>query len=333
MSIVSSELVWRKPLEVSDSATNGGRMSSIAAISNVKNNIFPDVPQSERTAGSTKYRKMFIHVANDLSLSLIAPKVFVAAPTPGDDRVLIFPGTQTNMQSAITGSEQLYGAGTLNTNASLGATTCSVLVEAAADAIFKSGMMVRISNKPTVDAAGDEQYLTLSSDASYVGNVATLTFTATPLAYNFLAASPTYVSSCIEPSTVAPSISGWSETSGSGVYDETTYPVQLNSISTIQQTWTLLFTSASTFNISGDTLGLIGTGTIGSNSLPNHAAFGRPYFTLLSAGFSGTWANGNSIVFTTVPASIPVWYKRVTPPGAVSLSGNKIVVGVDGESA
>ena len=77
MSIVAAELIWRKPLEVSDAGSNGGRMGSAVATGGVKNNVWPDVPQAERAAGSIKYRKTFIHVANDADLALIDPKVFV----------------------------------------------------------------------------------------------------------------------------------------------------------------------------------------------------------------------------------------------------------------
>jgi hypothetical protein len=121
MSIASGELIWRRPAEVSDQTTNGGRMTPTAIPSGVKNNVFPNVPQAERMAGSTKYRKVFIHVVNDEGLALLAPKIYVAAPTKGDDRVTIFAGTYTNTQSGITGTEQQYGSGTLNTNVSQGA--------------------------------------------------------------------------------------------------------------------------------------------------------------------------------------------------------------------
>lgn len=333
MSIVSTELIWRKPTEVSNTAGNGGRMTPTIAVSGVKNNILPDVPQAERTAGSTKYRKVFIHVANDSDLTLIAPKIFAMQPTPGDDRVLLFPGTQIDTQASITGTEQLYGAGTLNTNASIAATGCDVLVEAAADAIFKSGMTVRITDKQTIDGDGNEQYLVLSADATYAGNVATLAFTTTPLAYAFSTASPTYVSSCIVPGDIHATVSNWVETSGSGTYNEGTYPVLTDSIGSIEQTWTLAFTNATTYTITGNSVGLLsGSGTIGSNYAPVNASYSKPYFTIPAAAWGGTWANGNTIVFQTHPAAVPVWYKQIIPALAASLSGNKIIVGIDGES-
>ena len=153
MSIIANELVWRKPAEVSDAGSNGGRMAFASINSAVKNNIFPDVPQSERTAGSTKYRKIFIHVANDADLALVAPKVFVETRTPGDDNVTFIAGTQRDTQSAITGSETKFGAGVLNANVSGGTNTITVLVEDAANDIFPNGSTIRISDKTSINGA------------------------------------------------------------------------------------------------------------------------------------------------------------------------------------
>ena len=332
MSIVSSELVWRRPAEASNLTTNGGRMTATSIPSGIKNNLFPNVPHAERVGGSTKYRKAFIHVANDESLALIAPKVYVMAPTPGDDRVTIFAGTHTNTQSGITGSEQQYGAGTLNANASLSATTCQVLVENAADAIFKSGMTVRISDRQTIDGIGNEQFLVLSAEPTYAGNVATLTFTTTPLAYNFLTATPTYVSSVLTHADAAASVADYSLTSAAGTFDSVGQPVQPHGIGSIEQLWTLTFSSSTTFTASGDTVGAVGTGNTSTNFVPANPAFSKPYFTVPAAAFGGTYANGDTVQFRTHPASIPIWYKQVVPAGANSLSANKVVVGVDGES-
>lgn len=332
MSIVSSELVWRKPAEVSTLSTNGGRITATPIISAVKNNLFPNVPQAERTAGSVTHRKAFIHIANDESLALISPKVFVMAPTPGDDRVLIFAGSFTDTQAGITGTEQLYGAGMLNTTALLNDTTMAVLVESAADAIFKSGMTVRISDRQTVDGIGNEQFVILSADATYVGNVATLTFTTTPLAYNFQTAAPTYVSSVYTPADIQASVTDWLLTSALGTFNTTTHPVKAHGVGAIEQLWTLTFNSSTGFVASGDTVGSVGAGTIGTNFVPANPAFSKPYFTLPWAGFGGTYANGNTIQFRTHPAAIPIWYRRIIPAGANSLSANKVTVGVDGES-
>lgn len=331
MSIIASELVWRKAAEVSDAGTNGGRMTALAqAITTaVKNNIFPDVSQAERTAGSTKWRKVFVHVANDADLTLVAPKVFVESRTPGDDNVTFIAGTQRNTQSNITGAEQRYGSGQLNANVSAAATTITVAVEDAALTMFVHAMKIRISDKENINASGNEEYAVIDT-VSYNGNIATLGLTAGIT--NGYSAASTKVSSVYEPGDVACVVANWTE-SGSGTYNEATYPVVCDSISTIEQDWTITFTSATAFTISGDVLGQVGTGNVGSDAAPSNSNFSKPYFTLRSAGWGGTWTLGNTITFRTSPAAIPLWYRRVVPAGANSLSGNSVIVAVDGESA
>lgn len=329
MSILAAELVWRLPAEVSDAGTNGGRMTGTGITSGVKNNIFPDVPQAERTAGSTKYRKVFIHVANDADLTLVAPKVFVETRTPGDDNVTFIAGGQRDTQSSITGSEVRYGSGVLNANVSAAAGSITVLVEDAGNNIFPTSCTIRISDKADINASGNEEYHTVTN-CSYVGNVATLTLTGT-LA-NGYSASTTKVASVYLPADCATAIANWVKTSA-GTYDNATYPPLGDSISTVEQDWTITFTSATAFNISGDVLGAVGTGNTSSDAAPINSTFSKPYFTLRSVGFGGTWSPGDTITFKTSPAAIPIWYRRVVPAGANSLSGNSVIVAVDGESA
>ena len=333
MSISANELIWRKPANNSDTGTNGGRMTSVAIPSNVKNNIWPDVPQAERVAGSTKYRKAFIHIANDDDLALVQARVFIETNTPGDDCVTIFPATFTDTQSAITGTERLYGCGRLNANASLGATTITVLTEGAAFSYFRAGDKVRISDKATVDAiSGNEQVVTVApAGVSYVGSVATLQIVE-PLSYSFLAAS-TRVSSMIDYGDVVGVVAGFSKVSSLGTCDTTNNPITVDSIAGVEQNWTITFTSATNFNCIGDTLGLVGTGNVASSFQPTNANFSKPYFVIPTAFWGGTWSAGDTVTFVTHPAAIPVWYKRVIPAGASSLTGNKVIVGVDGESA
>jgi len=333
MSILSSEMIWRQPQERSDAGSNGGRLTAVESVTGVKNNIWPDVPQSERTAGSTKYRKVFIHIANDDDLTLIRSRVFIETFTPGDDSVTIFPGTQTDTESSITGSEQQYGCGDLNADVLAAVTAVDVMTEDSALDYFKDGMLVRISDKDDVDdATGNEEYVTLTADATYVGDVATLAFT--PALANAYAAADTRVSSVMEEGDIAAAYGSFVvTTAGDGDYDDTTYPILVDHISGIEQSWTLTFTSSTAFDLVGDTLGAVGSGNTSSTLQPNNADYSKPYFTMDAAGYSGTYASGDTITFTTSPCAIPVWYKRIVPAGASSLSGDSVIVGIDGESA
>ena len=179
MPIQSNELRFYKAVTVNDTTSNGGRLSAVEIPDGVKNNVWPDVPQGERLAGSIKLRKVFIKVANDADITLIDPRVFVETPTPGDDRVLIFPGTQTDTQGDLTGSERLYGSGWLDADVSAGTTSLDVNCEAATDTIFQDGDLVRISDKNGVDdASGNVEFVRLADPGgvAWNGDKATLTF-------------------------------------------------------------------------------------------------------------------------------------------------------------
>lgn len=330
MSIQSSEIIWRRSAVVGDGGTNGGRMTATPIVTGVKNNIFPDVPQSERAAGSTKYRKVFIHIANDADLALVAPKIYVESRTPGDDSVTLIPGTQRNVQSGITGSEQKYGAGVLNATVSSGVGSIVVAVEDAADNLFPNGMVIRISDRASINAAGNEEFVVVSSN-SYSGNLCTIGFS--PNLGNGYTNTVTKVASVYEPGDIATSTTGWVLTSAAGTYNTGTYPIVGDSIGTIDQDWTVTFTSPTAFTIAGDTVGAVGSYNTSGDSSPVNADYSKPYFTLKALGFGGTWVSGNTITFTTHPAAVPVWYKRVVPVAANSISGNSVIVGIDGESA
>ena len=332
MPIISNEFIFRKPAIVNDSASNGGRMSAVALVDSVKNNVWPDVPQSERTAGSTKYRKLFCHVANDDDLILQSVRAFLEKHSPGDDSVTIFAGTFEDTQADLTGSERAYGTGQLDATVLAAVTTIDVITEGAALDLFQNGDTVRISDKEGVAGAGNEEYVTLNAATTYAGDVATLTF-AEPLA-NGYAAAATRVASVIDLPDVAASVSGWAESAaGSGTYDEAGSPLALDHIGSVSQLWTITFTGATTFDVTGDQVGSVGSGSTGADFAPNNPDHAKPYFTLLLAGWAGVWANLDTVTFRTDPAGFAVWEKRVIPPGAASLAGNEVTLGVDGASA
>jgi len=312
MSIIDTELIWRKSATNDDTASNGGRMTATEAVSGTKNNIWPDVPQSERTAGSTKYRKIHIHVANDDDFELIQARVFVETYTPGDDVVMIGEGTHTDVQSAVP--SDWYGGGQLDSDVSSGTTIdVAVDVDTAGNAstldLFRVGDFIRISDKTDVDdSGGNEQWMEITTPApSYASDVVTLNLVET-IAHSFTAVS-TRVSSVIDSGDISGSYDTFVvTTAGDGDYDDTTYPILPDHIGGVE----------------GDT---------SADLTITNTDYTKPYFFLDADGWTGTWANLDTLTFTTHPASIPIWYKRIVPAGASSLSGNKVIVAVDGQSA
>ena len=335
MPITSSQLKFYRAQINADGASNGGLLTNLLLIDNAKNNLFPDVPQSERVAGSTKYRKAFIKVDSLDNSPLLDPKVFIETPSPGNDVVSIFPGTETDTEALLAGSERLYGAGFLTANVSAGVTSFTVQTEGAAYVHFQSGDTVRLSDKTSViDSTHAEEYLTIATNGvSWSGSLATLTVT-TPVLNSYTSPATTKVSSCMTTvSQLQATVDSISDTAANGNTDIVYKPTVLNN-SAISQTWTLTFNSATAYTCTGNTLGLLaGSALISTTYAPANPGFsGYSYFSIPAAFFTGTFTAGDTITFKTHPAVIPIWYKRVVPPNCASLAGNKVVVGIDGES-
>ncbi|MBF0629545.1 MAG: hypothetical protein HQL89_00975 [Magnetococcales bacterium] len=340
MAITQPELVFYKPTAINNTGSNGGRMYTQAIALAAMNNVWPNVSQAERAAGLVTWRKVFFKVDNASNLSLIGPKIWVSKPTPGDDRVLIFPGTQTDTQATKI-ETRFYGCGFLDANVSAGAGSVDVNVEDPTDVIFQPGDLVCISNKTSVnDPSGTVQFVTVDT-VSWNGNKATLTFAiGEELLDGYTTAQGTTVASVHTPADIATSWEAWGGSTVAGTWNgtspatpPTTIVPVLDNIGTIYQTWTLTFTDATNFTCTGDTVGGVAGGTIGSTFAPNNPAFSRPYFTLPVTGWGGTWAATEVLTFRTIPAAVPMWWKRIVPAGAASTAADEVVVSFSGASA
>lgn len=333
MTIIATEMQAYKSQVVTNDNTNGGRMSIIQIISGVLQNVFPHVFSTERGIGSTLRRKLFFKVANDADETLSNAGICLDGPTNGDDRVYFHVGTQRDTQADITGSERKYGAGLTTVLASAGASTLVVDVEdASLVGVFLDTDTIRVTDKATPDAGtGNEEEHTISGAPSVSGTEVTITIAGT-LANTYAIGAK--VSSKYVPGDLECEVDNWVETSaGDGTYDESANPVACDNIGTIEQTWTLTFTDAINFTIVGDVVGSVGSGSTAADFAPDNSDFSKPYFTLASAGWAGTWAANDTIVFQTHPAAVPIWETRVVPAGAASMANNSVTAIFSGESA
>ena len=329
--IILSELQFYKSQVFDDTAANGGLMSDNVLIDGAVNNTFPNALQQELLDGVTKYRKIFAKVANDDDDTLLSTRFWLDIITPADDWFCFFPATQRNTQGDITGSERIYGCAALTSDASGSTIVCEV-EDASLTGIIQDGDLLRITDKlnPNV-SIGNEEFVTVSGAPSVSGTELTITIVET-LANTYLVADVTRVMSVYEHGDIETTTDNWAETSGSGTYDESTFPVVMDNIGTIEQIWTITFADANSFTVSGDTVGPVASGNISANYEPQNAAWSKPYFTLAYLGFGGTWAAGDTIVFQTHPASPPLFEKRVIPAACSSLSGDKTVLVWRGEA-
>jgi hypothetical protein len=248
---------------------------------------------------------------------LVAPLVFVGAATAGADIVNFIAATQTNTQSTVTGTERNYGAGSLAAAVSAGATSLTVTTEEGSTRpIFVNSDKIRISNGTTTDIVD-----LAAVGVSYVGLVATLTLLSGQSLVNAYSAGAV-VSSIYALGNVSAATTGYTITSAAGTFNSATYPIAPSSIGSVQQTWTLAFTSATAFTITGDTEGSVGSGVITSNFAPTNPGFTSPYFTLDYRAFGGTWASGDTLQFTTAPCAIPVFVSQRVPAGTAATPAN-----------
>jgi len=329
MSIIASELKWYKSTTITNTTANGGKMSNNLVVDGVKNNIFPDVSQAERLSGITRYRKIFAKLTNAANETLTNPGFHLTQFTPAQDRVELFAGTHVDTQADITGSERMYGAGSLTSLITAGAIEVVVTIEDSTQTIFEAtGNDIYIG-----DGTNSEYHTNVA--AAQVGDQVTLTLDTGIMVANNYAVVDTFVASVIYGTLteLLPTFDAVSVTSAGGSYDDTTHPVEGSNIGTIEETFTLTFTTATAFDCTDAAAASMGSGNTSSDFAPTNTAFSVPYFTLRSAGFSGTFLAGDIVTITTHPASKGIWCKQTVPAGTNSFSGDNFIVRFGGESA
>lgn len=336
MPILDNEIVWRPAALISDvmPTQNGGRMHFSQLVSGVKNNLFPDVSQSERLAGAVKWRKAFIHVNSAQDTALLNARLFLDALTPAGDFVTFHPGTQTDTEDQVT--SRPYGIGTLHADVVGGASQIQVACENnsqyASLQPFRPGDLVRISDRPSTGDTGNEEWGRLNN-LVYGPDFATLDL-ATPLANSYATAN-TLVSTVYEQASVAAAGSHFALSSGTGTFDSATVGnFVAHNKGGIDEHWTLSFDSDSSFTVSGLVVGgLPEGGSTSADYMPMNPLTGTPYFTLKTSAWAGTFQSGDQVTFDTAPAALPLWYWRQVPAGTFSLANDFCSLAIHGESA
>ena len=99
------------------------------------------------------------------------------------------------------------------------------------------------------------------------------------------------------------------------------YPITTTNRGAITERWALIFTNSTTFNVVGESVGVIGTGNTATDCSPINPATGAPYFTLPALGWGGVggWSAGNVLRFNTDACGAPLWTVRTTLQGPASL--------------
>ena len=120
----------------------------------------------------------------------------------------------------------------------------------------------------------------------------------------------------------------WQSTvAGSGAtaqYNDIDYPIEVLNDGAVTERWRINITSTTSttsYQVIGENLGVIATGTTGADLQPINQLTNLPYFTLRAAGWGAGWSVGNQLRFDTIAAAPPTWLVRTVLPGA-ALTGD-----------
>lgn len=331
MSVTTNDMQAFLSAEVSDDdpAANGGRPADGTMSLSVKNNAYPDVTSVQRSAGARRRRKIFLANLNAENLSADAPMVIVDRPTVYGDYAWFSPGDFDGRESDLTGAEPIYGAADFAADAASGATTISLALEhAELAAMLEVGREILLSNKADFEnmtsSVGVEE-LRVIADVSVSGLIATVTLSA-PLEHDFTVEAGARASVVYRPPAQQARVTDWS---GGGAS-----PVVLSNRGTIRQRWTISFTSATTYELAGDTVGGLGTFQVAAQAAPvNPAAWasGAPYLTIPADSLTGH-TSGDAVTFYTDPAMTPIWVSNVIPPNVGNYGLTEVGIGWQVES-
>lgn len=308
----TTDIKYYKSATVSDLSTNGGLITlSSPVTSGTKNAVFPRVTSTERAAGVTRYRKLFLANRNTSNETISDMKTGLLTQSPGGDRFYIAPVTADNdTQSAASGITKWYGAGEVNSSITAGATSINLLFE-------------------NSDYATDAAYIYLSdgtndeivdvTSASFAGNVMTAvltTGTVNTYAVGAFAAQLITLGDLIASKTqnAVSSVAGTINTDY----------MTLNNIGCIDDTYTFTFTSATTFVVSGTNSGALDGGSTSSTYAPVNPVTGQPLFSMTTSFWGGTFASGDYVIMDTKGAYKPFWLKEVVPAGTAYEPDNNV---------
>jgi len=335
MPIHESDIIWRPASLVSDTLAtqNGGRMTFATIVSGVKNNLFGDVSLAERNAGSIRLRKAFIHINSSQDIALINARLFLDALTPAADYVTFSLGTPTDTEDQIAGRD--FGIGTLYAPATAGDSQIQVLCEHNGDYAtlqpFQAGDTLRVADRAVTGGSGNEEFVAILA-VTYGLDYATIEFEPA-LAFDYGTAN-TLVSSVCEIAEVAGGFENVIVTSAAGTLNSSVDNLIAHNRGAIAEQWTVSFTSSTEFTVAGLLTGTLPlSGSRAADYAPINPATGTAYFTLKSAAFTGTWAAGETVSFETMPAAIPIWYRRRVPAGSGSFANDFCSLAIVGESA
>ena len=320
-----------------------GRPTATVVSSGVVQNVFPHATSAQRTAGLVTDVKTFWGLDNTDNLALLDPEAYHDKPTLSpNDYVVMWLSTMRTTPAGLAAemaAADKRGTAILQANIAIGALTFTVTVKNAlllpggTYDIFKDTYKIKVcSHSDALATDGAEEIKTIDGTPTISGLNVTITVTEA-FAAAFTANGVTRCSSLIKPGDTETSVTVPVVTSAAGTADFSTYPIILDNQGTQEQDWTLTFTDAIHFNLTGDVLTTPIAGLTTADFAPNNPGFTRPYFTIETEAWGGTFSAGDTVTFTTHPARVPIGQRRIVPAGSASLANNKCTQVYGGEAA
>ena len=98
-------------------------------------------------------------------------------------------------------------------------------------------------------------------------------------------------------------------------YNLVSNPIEITNQGAIKERWAIRFTSSTSFEVIGETVGVVATGNISIDLAPTNQATGAPYFTIRKEGWGSGWVSGNTLRFNTDGGQAPFWVARTIVAG------------------
>ena len=111
----------------------------------------------------------------------------------------------------------------------------------------------------------------------------------------------------------------WSDSqigsAATGTFNDVLAPIVVTNVGAITERWALIFTSTTAYNVVGEHVGVVASGSTGADCSPINPAVNEPYMTIPALGFGNLWAAGNVIRINTVGSIFGFWVVRTIQQG------------------
>jgi hypothetical protein len=114
-------------------------------------------------------------------------------------------------------------------------------------------------------------------------------------------------------------------------YNAAQYPVRVTNAGAVTERWLIRFTNSTAFEVIGEHVGQIATGSTAADCAPLNPATGAPYFVIPALGWGGGWAAGNCLRLNTVGADVPLWCVRTVQQGPEGVASDSFTLLVRGD--